>query len=181
MGARSKRLWATLVLPVTLVLVAFGSTGVPSWERVHSEPGRFAVDFPAAPEVRHWEQGSLVGSIASARYLLDWGALELRVEHHDIPWLASMLVSEQGMLQRAEADLVEGEGAQALAASESLQQGRTLREVHFRVLGEGVRDGRASFQLLGRRLYVQAALFPAEQSENPVLARFFDSFEAWER
>jgi hypothetical protein len=153
----------------------------PAWERFRSEAGRFAVDLPAAPRITHARQRSLVGTIESAEYLAESGALELRVEHHDVPAVAAFFVSEAGMLERAQDDLVEGEEARLLTATETRIGDRLVREVRYRLRAEGGRDGRARFQHVGGRLYVQAALFPPEAAESPALERFFSSLEVWER
>lgn len=177
-GIRSGwRLAPTLLLCALAALISAGG----SWERFLSETGRFAVELPAPPQLSHARQRSLVGTIESAEYLVDAGPLELRVEHHDVPALAAFFVSDRGLLERAQHDLVAGEEARELAASESQLAGRLVREVHYRVLAPGGRDGRARFQLVGRRLYVQAALFPRDEADDPALERFFASFELWER
>jgi hypothetical protein len=120
-----------------------------------------------------------VGTITSVEYLVDQPPFELRVEHHDVPALASFFVSERGLLERAQEDLVEGEQARTLEARELHRDGRLLREVRYRLADGDGRDGRARFLLLGGRLYVVAALYPRERAEDPVVARFFASFEAW--
>lgn len=173
LGGRLATTW--LLCMLTAAVSAAGG-----WDRFLSEGGRFAVELPAPPQISKTRQRSLVGAIESAEYLVQAGSLELRVEHHDIPALAAFFVSEQGLLERAQDDLVSGEQAREQSASEHRVGDRWLREVHYRLLAEGGRDGRARFQMVGERLYVQAALFPHESADDPALERFFSSFEVWE-
>jgi hypothetical protein len=180
-GAAGIRCGWWLALTVLLCALAALVSAAASWERFRSETGRFAVELPTSPKLTHTRQGSLVGTIESAEYRVEAGLLELRVEHHDVPALAAFFVSDRGLLERAQDDLVAGEEALELSASESQVDDRLVREVHYRVLAEGGRDGRARFQLVGGRLYVQAALFPRDRAEDPALERFFASFEVWER
>ena len=147
-----------------------------SWARYRSEPGRFEVELPGPPALSRTAHRSFVGTIESVEYLVELGALELRVEHHDVPVVASFFVSEGGLLQRAQQDLVEGEQAQALGAEELRRDGRLVREVRYRLAPEDGRDGRARFLLVDGRLYVLAALYPPERRADPALERFFDSF-----
>lgn len=120
-----------------------------------------------------------MGTIASVEYLVEDPPFELRVEHHDVPAVASFFVSERGLLERAQEDLVEGEEARVLEAGELHAAGRLVREVRYRLAAEDGRDGRARFLLLEGRLYVLAALYPRGRAEDPLLGRFFGSFEAW--
>lgn len=149
----------------------------PGWELYRSEAGRFQVDLPGPPRISRTVQRTFAGSIDSVEYLVELGALELRVEHHDVPVVASLFVSERGLLERAQHDLVDGEGAQALGAGEELHRdGQLVREVRYRLAPDDGRDGRARFLLVERRLYVLAALHPPDRRGDPALERFFDSF-----
>jgi hypothetical protein len=169
-------LWPLLLAPGARGGAPAGAPGW-EWQRYRSEPGRFTVDLPGPPVTTRSKRRSLVGTIASVEYLVEAPPFELRIEHHDVPALASLFVSERGLLERAQEDLVEGEEARTLEAEELHRDGRLVREVHYR-LAAG-RDGRARFLLVEGRLYVLAALYPRERAADPALARFFASFEVW--
>ena len=150
-----------------------------AWEPYRSEAGRFAVDLPGVPVLSRASHRTLAGRIESAEYLLDAGPLELRVEHHDVPALAGFFVSDRGLLERAERDLVEGEEARTLEAADSRRGGFPAREVRYRLDPADGREGRALLVLVEGRLYVVAALHPPGAAAEPDLARFFGSLEVW--
>ena len=87
------------------------------WTEFRSEPGRFAVRLPAEPIAESSSRLTLAGRVYSTVYRFRRGDLELSVEHHDLPTLAHMFVSEQALLDRAETGLVGNEGGAELRCS----------------------------------------------------------------
>ena len=150
------------------------------WLRFRSERGRFAVRLPGSPEEIRDTRATLGGIVHWSEYLAKRGATEFRVEHHDLPWLATFLLSTDGLLKRAKDGLVEEEHGHELSGAPVSVQGYPAREVSFRVQAEQDLAGDALLVLVGRRLYVLVALGPQAERDASALDRYFRSFEIWE-
>jgi hypothetical protein len=85
------------------------------------------------------------------------------------------LQTEASLLARAERDFSADEGARDLTSRSLPQAGHPGRRIAY-TAGDG-RTGRAWLVLVGRRLYLLAALLPSGRAEQA--ERFFDSFEVW--
>jgi hypothetical protein len=151
------------------------------WPEFRSELGRFAVRMPGPPKQRSSSRLSLAGRIRSAEYLVEHGAAELRVEHHDLPAIARFLVSSAALLKRAQQTLVADEDARELHSVEASLHGYPARRVSFRVRGEKRLQGDALLALVGSRLYILEALQPPASAGARWLDPFFQSFRVWER
>jgi hypothetical protein len=138
------------------------------------------VQLPGSPEEIRDTRATLGGTVRWTEYRARRGATELRVEHHDLPWLATLLLSGDALLKRAKNGLVEEEHGLELSSAGVSVQGYPAREVSFRVRAEQDLTGDALLVLVGRRLYVLVSLGPRAQRDASALDRFFRSFEVWE-
>jgi hypothetical protein len=162
------------------LLAAGAATGAgPGGQPFRSEAGRFAVAFPGPPRYSSTSHATFAGPVRSAEYLVEAGPVELRVEIHDVPALAGLVLSDAALLRRAEGDLLGEEGAVEHRDEATQHQGYPAREVSYRLDPSDGRDGRALLVLVARRLYIAAALHPPGAGADPVLERFFASFEVW--
>jgi hypothetical protein len=87
-------------------MTAAAAAGGLEWLSFRSERGRFAVQLPESPEEVRDTRATLGGSVRWAEYRARHAATELRVEHHDLPWLAKFLLSGDALLKRAKNGLV---------------------------------------------------------------------------
>ncbi len=178
-GERSRRVLGGVAVALVALGLTPASAAERAWEPFRSEAGRFAVRLPAPPEQSRTSHGTLAGRVESAEFRVEAGAIELRVELHDVPAVASFLLSDGALLARAQHDLLTDERALEHRDFAATFQGHPAREVRYRLAdGEG-RDGRALLVLVGSRLYIAAALHPPGAASAPAVERFFDSFEVW--
>jgi hypothetical protein len=177
-GARWLRS-AILIFSMTVAFVAAGMAE-PEWPQFRSERGRFAVKLPGSPEEIRGRRATLGGFVHWAEYIAKRGATEFRVEYHDLPWLATFLLSTDGLLDRARDGLVSEEHGHELSSGVASVQGHPAREVSFRIPAEQDLSGDALLVLVGERLYVVVAMGPQTQRDVSALDVFFRSFEVWE-
>ncbi len=170
-----------MLLAAAPVLSMMAATAAADQEWLHfrSERGRFAVQLPGSPEEIRDTRATLGGIVHRSEYRARRGATEFRVEHHDLPWLAQVLLSDQALLKRAKNGLVSEEHGLELSSAVVSVQGYPAREVSFRVRAEQDLAGDGLFVLVGRRLYVLVTLGPQAERDASALDRFFGSFEVW--
>ena len=174
-GAR----WLLVAASAVWMMAAAGAAEL-EWPRFRSESGRFAVQLPESPEEVRDTRVTLGGIVHWSEYLARRDATEFRVEHHDLPWLATFLLSSDALLKRAKDGLVEEENGHELSGAVLSVQGYPAREVSFRVPAEQDLGGDALLVLVGSRLYVVVALGPQAERDDSARERFFHSFEVWE-
>ena len=163
---------------LSMTVVAAGAE--PEWLHFRSERGRFTVQLPGSPEEVRGRRATLGGFVHWSEYVAKRGATELRVEHHDLPWLATFLLSSDALVKRAKDGLVAEEHGHELSSALVSVQGYPAREVSFRVRAEQGLAGDALLVLVGRRLYVLVTLGPQAERDVSARGRFFRSFEVWE-
>lgn len=167
---------------VWLAAVGTAATAPPAvgvetgWPAFRSEAGRFSVRLPSAPEESASTRMTLGGRIASAEYRVEMEGSELRVEHHEVPSLARVFLSDAALLRRAERDFLADENATQVSVASSSVQGHPARSVSYRA---GDVAGRALFVLVRSRLYVLATLQPLAAPRD-TLDPFFHSFHVWD-
>jgi hypothetical protein len=121
-------------------------------------------------------RATLAGRVRTQEWRVEADGVELRVERHELPALASWLLPARALLERAQRDLVADEGGTLLRARESVFAGHAARELHYRVSAQGGRSGRALLVLVDARLWLVAALYTAEPAAAQQVERFFASF-----
>jgi hypothetical protein len=162
-----------------LSMLAATASAESGWLHFRSERGRFAVQLPANPEEIHGTRTTLGGIVRWSEYPARRGATEFRVEHHDLPWLAKLLLSSDGLLKRATNGLVEEEDGVELSSAALSVQDYPARKVSFRVPGDQDLAGDGLLVLVGGRLYVLVALGPQAERDASARDGFFRSFEVW--
>jgi hypothetical protein len=161
-GAKARRpggenLRTALVALAALALAA-GAGGEPRVEAPAptflAREGGFRARFPEAPHYSEARQTTLLGTLFTRSWEVERGALRLRVERHDLPALATLVLGADGLLARAAAGLLadlDARGAREEAAALRQNPGRHL------LYEPGDRPGEtedAWLYLLDRRLYV---------------------------
>jgi hypothetical protein len=147
------------------------------WHAYESAPGRFRLLLPEAPRVTYSSEPTIVGPIHQARYALEVGTTRMQVEHHDLPRLATLILSSRAILGRAADGLVEDERARELERAELAWQGHPALVLRYEIPGVDPLVERALLVLVERRLYIVLAAWPAEATEGEEVARLFGSFE----
>jgi hypothetical protein len=140
---------------------------------LRAEPGGFEVEIPWEARYEYAEQMTLLGTVSQHAYAVRHPETRFDIERHDLPRLATFLLSAERILDRTRDSLLE-EHRVALRSEDSISlQGYPGRRLFY--LREG-RPEETRLYLVGRHLYLAAAgPYPAELRER-VVDRFFASF-----
>src|SRR5213594_82505 len=103
--ARSWRIWYAPEL-VLLALAALAPAAAAEWSVFAPPDGRFTIELPGAPAVERDAHWTPVGSVRMTKYWLRAGDALLAVELHEIPAVASALISDQRILDQARDSLL---------------------------------------------------------------------------
>lgn len=176
------------LLPIVLLLLGAPASAIPAapaapeahWHTFRSESGGFSIQMPASPVLGDDVRTTFVGEIRDSNYTARWNGARFRVEHHDIPRLGRMLMSDASILSRAMASVLEELGGHERSRSEFEAHGFPGRLLRFEIEEDGTRSGTAAFVLTGRRLYIVSVTCRDDVwlDDDPFDA-FFASFDFW--
>ncbi len=173
---RSSRSWCAKTLEVALA-AAFAAAGARA-DVFAPNDGRFAVEFPGAPATEHDAHLTPVGYVYMTKYWLRVGDALLAVEMHDIPAVASALLTDDMVLDQAREGLLRDVRGTLLEGSALVFQGAPARDFLYHLPGPARLAERVLAVLVGTRLYLVTGMARAPASE-PEVARFFASFRCW--
>lgn len=150
----------------------------PAPEAFVSHEGRFTVAFPAAPEHDGRARDSWAGPVREGNYELEQDGVWLRVEFHDIPRIATLVMSPRSILDRASDSLIEDVAAQAPEVEPTSLRGHPGVVVRYQPTRHPGSVEEARLYLVGTRLYVAFARAPRQAAESA--EAFLASFDVWE-
>jgi hypothetical protein len=177
-GAGSSRALERWVAPgvVAALLLGVPAAADESDWRLFSPPGGgFHIEMPGVPRRESQEHLTPGGSVRETSWWLAVDGAELAVETHDLPALATLLMSEASLLDRARDGVVENDGGELLSSESVVLQGAPARVFTWRYPGEPVRLERGLTLLVGERIYLLTGT-GADPAAHPAVTRFFDSF-----
>jgi hypothetical protein len=148
------------------------------WSEFSPDHGRFAVLMPAAPSREQHARLTPVGYVYENKYWMRVNDVLLAVEMHDLPAIASALLSDDSILDQARAGLLADVDGTLLEGRSLVFQGEPAREFTYRLPGRARLAERVLAVLIGSRLYLVTGMARAPDSD-PDVARFFDSFRCW--
>ena len=193
-ASRSLRLGPLVALIVILapagpVPAASGEAGdreaaaaaAPSGERYHSDAGRFEVLMPGTPEVVSTSRRTLGGRVTSTECFVERDAFEFRVEYHDMPRIAEVVLSTGAILSRAKSDFLDAVRGRERSFVETSLDGHPARSLSFDIPDDRDLVGDGLLTLVGNRLYVVAAIRPRREPQNRLLGRLLKTFTVWAR
>ncbi len=157
------------------------ANSVPAARRFQSDAGRFEIWMPDEPAVQSSARMTVGGPVRSSEYLVERPAYEFWVEHHDIPRVGSLVMTDGALLGRAQRDFLEAVDGHERSYSEDRLGSFPAREVAFEVLGQPERVGRALLALVGRRLYLIATIHERQDPLGARLERMLRTFRVWEQ
>jgi hypothetical protein len=134
--------------------------------------------MPRAPARERTARLTPVGYVYQDKYWLRERDVLLAVEMHDLPAVASALLSEDSILDQARESLLSDVNGTLLEGHSFVFQGAPAREFTYRLPGEARLAERVLAVLIGRRLYLVTGMARAPTTD-PDVARFFDSFRCW--
>ena len=159
-----------------LLLAAAPATG--DWSEFAPENGRFSVQLPGAPAREQHARLTPVGYVYQDKYWLREGDVLIAVEMHDLPAVASALLSDDSILDQAREGLLSDVNGTLIEGRSLVFQGAPAREFIYRLPGRARLAERVLAVLVGRRLYIVTGMARAPDTDADV-ARFFASFRCW--
>src|SRR5258705_6871073 len=180
---RSSRAWCAkrvdlARLAVVLTALVGAAALASDWPVFAPDGARFSVELPGSPAVERDVHWTPVGSVRMTKYWLRAGDVLLAVELHDIPAVASSLISDQRILDQARDSLLSDVGGTLLESRALENSGAPAREFVYRLPGRAQLAERVLAVLVDTRLYLVTGMARAPDSD-PEVARFFASFRWW--
>ena len=148
--------------------------------RYESQTGRFRVLLPAPPLATSGVFKTRAGSVPEVGVETETADLVLKVEHHDLPRLACLLLPDQRILEFATSGLLDDRHGRLESEQRTFFQGHPGRTLRYARTDLGDRPEEARLVLVGQRLYIAVARADGASDAREQIARFFDSFEFWE-
>jgi hypothetical protein len=134
--------------------------------------------MPGAPAREQHARLTPVGYVYQDKYWLREGDVLLAVEMHDLPAVASALLSDDSILDQAREGLLSDVHGTLLESRSLVFQGAPARAVTYRLPGKARLAERVLAVLIARRLYIVTGMARAPDTD-PDVARFFASFRCW--
>jgi hypothetical protein len=153
----------------------------PLGQPYRSDTGRFEVLMPGTPEVVSTSRQTIGGRITSTEISVERDAFEFRVEYHDLPRIAEVLMSSGGILSRAKDDFLDAIRARERSSVETSVDGHPARTLSFEIPGDRELVGDGLLTLVGSRLYVVTAIHPRRDPRGGLLDRLLKTFTVWAR
>ncbi|HBZ71593.1 MAG TPA: hypothetical protein DEP35_18455 [Deltaproteobacteria bacterium] len=167
-----------LAAAVLLAPAAVRADGL-AWTPYESETGRFRVLLPAAPVPTSGAFETRAGSVPEVGVETETADLVVKVEHHDLPRLACLLLPDERILEFAASGLLRDRHGRLESEEPTLFQGHPGRMLRYLRSDLGDREEEARLVLVGHRLYIALARAQGSDAREPI-GRFFDSLEIWE-
>jgi len=145
-----------------------------------SHDGRFAALFPATPQGERSGRDTWAGRVEEGSYSVQAEALRLRVEFHDMPRIAMLMLTPSALLELAKQGVVDDMRARNVATEKIALRGHPGIALRYE---PGERPGsteQARIFLVGSRLYVTFARADEPGEPSAAVSRFLASFDAWE-
>jgi hypothetical protein len=181
---RSSRTWSAIraeaLLGLAFALAAFAGVAARAGEWAKFEPngGRFAVELPGTPAVERDSTWTPVGYVYMTKYWLRVDNALVAVEIHDIPPVASALITDDTILDQARDALLRDVDGTLLDGKTTVFEGAPARDFLYRLPGEARLVERVLAVLVDRRLYLVTGMGRAPGTD-PEISRFFASFDCW--
>jgi hypothetical protein len=163
---------------LAVAALAASAVRASGWPVFAPADGRFAVELPGQPVIERDSHWTPVGSVVMTKYWLRVGDSLLAVEMHDIPPVASALVSDDRILDGAREGVLHDVSGTQIEGKSLTYQGAPARDFRYRLPGEARLEERVLAVLVERRLYLVTGMARAPESD-PDVARFFASFRCW--
>jgi hypothetical protein len=134
--------------------------------------------MPGEPALERHARLTPVGYVYQDKYWLRENDVLLAVEVHDLPRVASALLSDDSILDQAREGLLADVKGTLIEGRSLVFQGAPAREFTYRLPGRARLVERVLAVLIGRRLYLVTGMARAPASD-PDVGRFFASFRCW--
>lgn len=162
-----------------LVLLLAGAGWADDLYAFRSEPGRFKIGFPGElPRSTALSGEKFNTTDNDEHHVVEIEDARFSVELHDIPRAASLLLTDDFVLEQAAKGLLDDMGAQPIESASASRQDHPARWVSFEIPERHVR-GDVMIVLADRRLYLVSARHPVERDPPISFGKFLESFRFW--
>ncbi len=169
-----------LVLGVLLALAAPPPGHATSADAFVSPEGRFSAAFPGEPDRDRSGRETWAGPMDEGSYDLEQEGLFLRVEFHDVPKMARMLLPPGVILDLARRSLLADREASNASHERVSLRGHPGLALRYTPAERPDSEEEARLYLVGSRLYVTFARADTAGEAQQAVRRFLASFDAWE-
>jgi hypothetical protein len=145
-----------------------------------SREGRFAAVFPAEPLHESAGRETWAGRMEEGSFELEDVGLRLRVEFHDVPRVATAMMSSRAILDLAKDGVVDDMKAHDVSVQAVSLHGHPGLALRYEPGSQPGALEEARVFLVGSRLYVAFARADARGPAHEAASRFLASFDAWE-
>lgn len=147
-----------------------------AWRLFRPDGAGFEVELPGPPEHRQNDERSLLGRVKHEYYWVERAGAKLDIERHELPRLATRILSNDRLLDRIQADLMQDLGTEPTLEQRVELQGFPGRRVLY-ARGDPVPlPEETRLYLVGNTLFVVATGAYPPETRQPIVDRFFASF-----
>lgn len=161
-----------------LVSLGTGASGLASFV---SREGRFAAEFPGEPVAARGARDTWAGRMEEGSFELEEAGVRLRVEFHDVPRLATLLLAPGVILDLAKRGVLDDRRARDVAVEPLSLRGHPGLALRYEAEERPGPIEEARLFLVGSRLYVTFARAESPGEAPDAVSRFLSSFDAWEQ
>jgi len=157
-------------------------SGEAEWQTFTSRAGGFTVLMPGIPTFTATTAHTVVGAVIENLYSLETPGATFSVEYTDLPGVATFFESDDDLYDDAKEGMLKRTGGKLISYYGIEQVGITGKEIECEIPAAGklpLQRLRASFLLKEKRLYVPSIIIPGGTKDDPLFARYLDSFRLW--
>jgi hypothetical protein len=166
----------SLILPALLCAASGSATESEGWELYVGTTGNFQVLLPGTPTITYDSHSTYLGDVLGTRIETKAGPHRVTLTHQDIPRIATTLMPDSIILDRAGDSVVEANDGSVNLDRSYTWQGFAAREITYEVPGDPPRLTRARLILVESRIYMAITSWPAPNDIPSELADFLNSF-----
>jgi hypothetical protein len=168
-----------MVVISLIALVPLAFAGEAEWRTFTSTKGGFTVLMPGTPTFTATTDHTVVGAVIENLYNLETPAATFSAEYSDLPGVATFFESDDSLYDDAKEGMLKRTGGKLTSYFGIGQAGIKGKEVECEIPADGklpARRLRARFLLKDKRLYVISITIPGGKKDDPLFARYLDSF-----
>jgi len=162
-----------------IALVPLAVAGEADWMTFTSKDGGFSVLMPGTPTFTATTDHTVVGAVIENLYSLETSSATFSAEYTDLPGVATFFESDDSLYDDAKEGLLKRTGGKLISYYGIEQAGITGKEIQCVIPAAGklpLQRLRARFLLKEKRLYVPSITIPGGKKDDPLFARYLDSF-----
>ena len=149
------------------------------WRTFTSRAGGFTVLMPGIPTFTATTDHTVVGGVIENLYSLETSAATFSAEYTNLPGVATFFESDDDLYDDAKEGMLKRTGGKLISYFGIEQAGIKGKEIECEIPAAvklPLQRLRARFLLKEKRLYVPSITIPGGKKDDPLFARYLDSF-----